>query len=178
MKASLFLVLLLIPGIFLKAQTPQKIGHADWQFIFSQLPEYRQIEGELKSFDAQLQAQLKQKTQELEVKFKEYKALPATTPDAIKKDKESELSYLQQNLQKFTEDAQVSFQKKQGELVTPVFDKVGKAIKDVATENGFAYIVNPQTTDGTDILLFADNKFDISNLVLTKLGVDVSKITN
>jgi outer membrane protein len=174
MKPILLCLIAFLVTFQLQSQVPQKIGHADWQFIFSQLPEYRQIEEELKSFDTQLKTQLKQKGMELEAKYKEYKALPVTTLETIKKDKESELTYLQQNLQKFTEDAQVSFQKKQAELVTPVFDKVGNAIKDVATENGFAYILNPQTTEGADILLFADNKYDISNLVLKKLGVVVT----
>ena len=53
----------------------------------------------------------------------------------------------------------------------PVYTKVGKAIEDVAKEQGFAFIINPQTTAGDDILLFSDEKFDISNSVLKKLGV-------
>jgi outer membrane protein len=39
-------------------------------------------------------------------------------------------------------------QKKQNELVAPVFAKVGKAIEDVAVENGYAYIINPQMVGG------------------------------
>jgi outer membrane protein len=57
----------------------------------------------------------------------------------------------------------------------PVFEKVGKAIETVAVENGFAYIINPQMMNGGDVLLFADEKYNISNLVLKKLGIDISK---
>ena len=39
--------------------TPQKIGHADWEYIFGQLPEYKQIENELKIYETQLKNQLK-----------------------------------------------------------------------------------------------------------------------
>jgi outer membrane protein len=149
----------------------QKIGHADWEYIFSQLPEYGQIENELQAYESQLQNQLKGKRLELENKYKSYQSIPANTPDAIKKDKESELAYLQENIQKFQQDAQASMQKKQTELVNPIFARVGKAIEEVAVENGYAYIMNPQMMGGGDVLLYTDQKYNISDLVLKKLGV-------
>lgn len=177
MKLTLSLLVVQVLVLQAYAQQPsQKIGHADWQYIFSQLPEYRKIESELKVFESQLENQLKVKTQELETKYKTYQALASDTPDAIRKDRESELAYLQENLQKFREEAQASIQNKQSDLIKPVFAKVGKAIEDVAKENGFAYIINPQMIGGGDVLLFADERNNISNLVLTKLGVDVSKL--
>lgn len=153
----------------------QKIGHADWEYIFGQLPEYKQIENEIRAYESQLQNQLEVKGKELENKYKAFQTIPSNTPDAIKRDKQSELAYLQDNIQKFQQEAQVSLQKKQSDLINPVFLKVGKAIEEVATENGFAYIINPQIIGGGDILLFADEKYNISNLVLKKLGVDVGK---
>lgn len=164
--------LLLIIAPFANAQEqPQKIGHADWEYIFSNMPEYKLIEAELKTFEAQLQNQLKQKNQELETKYKAYLAMPETTPDAIKNDKESELTYLQGNIQKFQQEAQQAMQKKQEELVTPVFKKIGKAIEEVAAENGYAYIINPQGMGGNDILLYSNEAYNISKLVLKKIGI-------
>ena len=156
-------------------QTPQKIGHADWEYIFSQLPEYKQIENELRTFETHLQNQLKTKREEIETKYKAYTVLAANTPDAIRKDKESELAYLQENIQKFQQDAQISMQKKQNDLVSPIFIKVGKAIEAVALENGFSYIINPEMIGGGDVLLFTDEKYNVSNLVLKKLGIELSK---
>ena len=43
------------------AETTQKIGHADWDYIFSQLPEFKKIENELKTFETQLQNQMRTK---------------------------------------------------------------------------------------------------------------------
>lgn len=150
----------------------QKIGYADWDYIFSQLPDYKQIETELKAHNSQLENQLKAKQAEFETKLKAYQSMPATTPEAIKADKERELAALQENFQKFQQDAQASFQKKQNDLMEPVFSKVGKAIEDVAKENGYSFIINPQLLGGGgDILLYSDDKYDISNLVLKKLGV-------
>src|SRR5688572_16692505 len=171
MRFSLVLFFLLASLCTVAQNSPQKIGHADWEYIFSQMPEYKQIESELGIYEAQLQNQLKLKNQELEIKYKTYTGLPASTPDAIRKDKESELTYLQQNFQKFQQDAQASMQKKQSDLINPVFAKVGKAIEEVAVENGFAYIINPQMLGGGDVLLYTNEKYNISELVLKKLGV-------
>lgn len=162
------------------AQSPQlaqKIGHADWTYIFSKLPEYKKIESELRTFETQLQNQLRTKTDELETKYRTYQTLSQDTPEAIRKDKESELAYLQENLQKFQQEAQASMQKKQTDLVNPLFAKVGKAIEEVALDNGYSYIINPQTVGGGDVLLFTDEKYDISDLVLKRLGVNETETT-
>ena len=154
--------------------TVQKIGYADWDYIFAQLPESKQVESELKTFSTQLENQLKSKYQDYETKLKAYQGMPATTPDAIRADKERELSALQESIQKFQQDAQASMQTKQNTLMEPIFSKVGKAIEEVAKENAYSFIINPQLIGGGDILLYNDEKYNISTLVLKKLGVTPS----
>jgi outer membrane protein len=159
----------------LKAQTtttaPQKIGFAEWEYIFNQLPEYKQIENAMKDHGTQLDNQMKAKYQEYDAKLKAYQAMPATTPEAIRADKERELQGLQENFQKFQQDAETSIRNKQTSLMEPVFKKVGTAIEDVAKENGYSFIINPQIIGGGDVLLYSDEKYNISNLVLKKLGI-------
>ena len=149
----------------------QKIGYADWDYIFSLMPEFKQIDSDLKTFGSQLENQMKAKYTDYETKLKSYQGMPATTPDAIKADKERELQGLQESIQKFQQDAQTSLQTKQTTLMAPDYSKVGKAIEEVAKENGFAFILAPQVASGGDILLYSDEKYDISTLVLKKLGI-------
>jgi outer membrane protein len=166
------LFLILFCGTLLSAQAQtQKIGYADWEYIFSQLPEFKQIDSELKTHSEQLQNQMRAKQQDFEAKYKAYQGMPATTPDAIKADKERELQTLQEGFQKFQQDAQSSLQKKQADLMEPVYKKVGKTIEEVAKENAFTFIINPQIVGGGDILLYSDENYNISNMVLKKLGV-------
>jgi len=153
------------------AQTTQKIGYAESDYILAQLPEFKKIESELKTHGAQLENQMKAKYDDYQAKLKAYQGMPATTPEAIKADKERELAALQENMQKFQQDAQSSFQKKQADLMDPIYKKIGKAIEEVAKENAFSFIINPQVPNGGDILLYSDDKFNISDLVLKKLGV-------
>jgi outer membrane protein len=175
--APAFLFMLLSLAAFAQPAQPagnQKVGFADWDYIFSQMPEYKQIESAVKAHGEQLQTQMKAKAQEYETKVDYYQKNGATMLDAVRKDKENELQQLQQNIQKFQQDAQASLQKKQTDLMEPVFKKVGKAIDDVAKENAYTFIINPQLVGGGDILLYQDSKFDISALVLKKMGITVT----
>src|SRR6218665_306523 len=131
------------------AQTTQKIGYADWEYIFGLMPEFKQIEAELKTHGEQLQNTLKAKSADLEAKIKAYQGMSATTPDAIRSDKERELQGMQEGIQKFQQEAQSSLQKKQS----------------------YSFIINPQMLGGGDILLYSDDKYNISDLVLKKLGI-------
>jgi outer membrane protein len=173
---KVFVVLLttLSASAFAQTGTPppvQKIGYADWEYIFTQMPEAKQIDTEMKTYGEQLQSQLKAKYAEYESKLKAYQASAATLVDAVRRDKEAELTQLQENIQKFQQDAQTSLQKKQNDLMAPVFSKIGKAVEEVAKENGFAFILAPQVVGGGDILLYSDDKYDVSSLVLKRLGI-------
>jgi outer membrane protein len=175
---TIFTLALAVASAVAFAQAPtttqapvQKIGYADWDYIFSQMPEFKQIESDLKTYNTQLENQLKAKYQDYESKVKAYQGMPATTPEAIRADKERELGLLQESIQKFQQDAQTSSQNKQNTLMEPVFTKVGKAIEDVAKENGYSFIINPQLLGGGDILLYSDEKYNISTLVLKRMGI-------
>ena len=169
---TLLTSLLCIAAILgVNAQAAQKIGYADWEYIFSQMPEFKQIEAEMRTHTTQLENQYKAKSQEFEAKYKAYQNMPATTSDIIRADKERELQTMQESIQKFQQDAQASMAKKNNDLMQPVYTKVGKAIEDVAKENGYTFIINPQLGAGSDILLYSDEKYDISDLVLKKMGI-------
>jgi outer membrane protein len=153
------------------AASLQKIGYADFEYIFSQMPEFKQIDSELKTHGEQLQNQMKTKYTDYETKLKAYQAGAATMTDAIRAAKETELTQLQQAIQKFQQDAQASVQKKQTDLMAPVMTKIKANIATVAKENQYAFIINGQISGGGDVLLSSDEKYDVSLLVLKKMGI-------
>jgi outer membrane protein len=59
------------------AQEGQKIGYADWDYIFGAMPEFKQIDTQLKAHGDQLQTQVQAKSKEIEDKLKVYQALPS-----------------------------------------------------------------------------------------------------
>ncbi len=134
------------------------------------MPESKQIESELKSLQTQLKNQIDGKYQEFQNKLQDYNANINNMIDAVKANTERELQQMQQNIEKLQQDAQVKVQNKNNALMEPVFAKVGKAIEDVAKENGYTFILSQQI-GGLDVILYGDEKNDVSDLVLKKLGV-------
>lgn len=171
---SAFFILALNAGVLL-AQNNIKIGYTDPEYILQQLPEYKQIESELKTYEKQLQAQIDNKMKDYQTKLEAYQQMisnPNGVPDVVRQDKEKELLGMQSNIKEFEESALSSLQKKQAALLDPAINKVEAAIKSVAEENGYTYIFNSSAGGSVSIILFAKNKDeDISALVLKKLGV-------
>ncbi|MCV9388532.1 OmpH family outer membrane protein [Reichenbachiella ulvae] len=168
---SLIAVLVLVSvSVAASAQGTFKFGYTNVEYILSQMPEAKQVDSEYKTYESQLQNQLQAKGQEFQTKLQEYQQGAATMTDIMRADKESELTNLQARLENFQKDAQVSLQKKQSELYAPLFEKIGNAIKAVRTENGYDAIFSTGVP-GVDILLDADEKYDVSDLVFKKLGI-------
>lgn len=149
---------------------PLKVGYADVDYIFSQMPESKAIETELKSTQTQLKNSIDTKYQEFQKKVQDYQANLPNMLEAVRQNTERELQQLQQNLEKLQADAQTTIETKRAQLMDPVYKKVGKGIEDVAKENGFTFVLNQQV-GGLDVILYGDEKMDVSDLVLKKLGV-------
>ena len=169
-KLALLAVLGLITFISHAQTATTKVGYADVDYIFSQMPESKQIDSELKSLQTQLKNQIDTKYQDYQKKLADYQANINNMIDAVRANTERELVQMQQNIEKLQQDAQTTVQTKQTTLMDPVFKKVGKAIEDVAKENGFTFILSQQI-GGLDVILYGDEKMDVSDLVLKKLGV-------
>ncbi len=173
MKKLVLLFVLALGTIATQAQAPAtsaKIGFADVDYIFTQMPEHKQIETELQSTQNQLKNQIDGKYQEFQKKLADYQANINTMLDAVRQNTERELTQLQENLQRLQQDAQVTIENKRNQLMEPVFQKVAQAIEDVAKENGYTFILNQQI-GGLDVILYGDEKNNVSDLVLKKLGV-------
>ena len=170
----IFILAFLVAAVSAKAQDSGiKIGYTNAEYILSNMPEAKQIESELKSYEQQLTAQMESKSKDFETKVQEYQRSAENMIPEVRADKERELQSLQQSIQKFQQDAQTSLQRKQGELLQPAFDKIQKAIDEVAKANGYSHVLNSgQPEVGLNILLYARDEDNISDLVLKQLGIE------
>jgi outer membrane protein len=76
------------------------------------------------------------------------------------KKREEEIGQLEQQMQQ-------QVQEKKQTTLQPILEKVNKAIADVAKEQGLVYVFD--STAG--MLLYADDKLDVTPAVKTKLGI-------
>ena len=148
-----------------------KIGYTNAEYLLGLLPEAKQIEADLRAYETQLQNQLKAKYQDLQTKIGDYQANEASYNELIKADKQRELTGLQESPQQFQTDAEQSLVTKRNQLLQPAVEKIGTAIQAVAEENGFSMVLSAGSP-GFDVLLYASEKHDVSELVLKKLGID------
>jgi outer membrane protein len=65
--------------------------------------------------------------------------------------------------------AQDDFEKKQRDLLTPIFEKAQAAIKEVAQANKFTYIFDSSRSKG--VLVYTEGGENVMPLVKAKLGI-------
>lgn len=163
---------LLVAGLSASAQDKHlKIGYTNVEAIVGQLPESKQIETDLKTYKTQLDNQLQTKGKEFQEKYEAYEKGKSLMSDLVRKDKETELQFMNNQLEEFQKNAEASMAKKQEALLQPILTRVQKAIDDVANENGYSYIFNSDGGMGLSIILHAPEKDDVTPLVLKKMGV-------
>ncbi|MEM6298291.1 MAG: OmpH family outer membrane protein [Bacteroidota bacterium] len=171
---SLFLPLLFITTATL-AQTP-KIGFTDPQQVLEKLPEFKIKQSEFEDYKKVLAKQMETKQQAFQAALQagEAKVQGGAAPVEIQQIREN-LEKMQQELVQLEQESNQKLAKKNDELITPLFDKIIKAIDDVAKEGSYDFIITRTDATGSEILLYGKEELDITNLVLKKMGVTVSE---
>ena len=120
----------------------QKFGRVDLASIVPNMPEYQEAVANLETYGKDLQDQLEQIMVEFNTLYANYEKSAATMTDSVRQLKERELAELQQRYQDFSQIAQQDIQRKETELMTPIYDKANEAVKKVASEGGYTAIFN------------------------------------
>jgi outer membrane protein len=149
------------------AQNPVKIGYIDFNTLITAMPGVDSVKIKLQKYQQSLSDQMDAMGAEFENKYMDYQSKSAGMSDLIKQTKEKELTDLQSRIDAFKAKAQQDFQAKQQELLQPIVDKAKAAIKDVARENKYTYVINAIE----DIMLYSEPGDDIMGLVKKKLGI-------
>ena len=146
-----------------------KIGHINTSELLEEMPEMIEAQDSLQKFNEAIQAQYLSMTNELQSKFERYQASVQEGKDrAILEIMEKEIQLLQKNIQDFEETANDNLATKREDLMGPILEKAEKAIKDVAAEGKYTYILD--STKGGAVLYGAESN-DISGAVKKKLGL-------
>lgn len=150
------------------AQT--KIGTIDSEFIVGLMPETQIVLKRSQAYGAKLDSLFAIKTKKYSTKLKNYQDKQKTLSDLLRKTLLSELEELDKEIRKYRVNGNKLMQLKQNELMRPLYKKLGNAIKEVAKQNGYTQVL---TTTGNQFV-YLDDKFDITKLVMNKLGIKES----
>lgn len=162
MKKIIIVMLLIAP----MALSAQKFGHINTQELFAQMPEVAQIKLKMDTIQGQYEAQLASMNEEIQKKAQDYQAQEATMPDAVKQIRQQELQEMQQRIQLFYQTAEQDIQKKQQDLLTPVHERMAKAIKAVGERENYTYIF-----DSAAMVHIGNDAIDATPAVKKELGI-------
>lgn len=142
----------------------QKIGHIDRTALIKAMPETAEVEKKLSGIQEQYASEFQAMEQDYNKLVQEAQANGNTWPEAIRQTKIKAIQDKEQQIAQFEQTATTDIQEQQAALYQPIIDKAGKAISDVAKENGFIYIID----SSLGVLLYTGGE-DIMELVKTKL---------
>ncbi len=147
----------------------QKIGHINSLELLSVMPEMLKAQEEVKKYAKTFEDQLTKMQGEYKEKVEAYQkmAKDPKTSEAIKEVKVNEIQDLEQRILKLNKSGEQKVQEKEQELTEPILKKADDAIKAVAKEKGYSYIIDASS----GALLHAEDKDNLLPAVKAKLGI-------
>ena len=138
---SLFVALLMaLPMTFTYAQS--KVAHIDTQKLIGEMPEVIAAQKQLEQLEKTYTSEIENTYKEFQTKAQSYSADAANQTDVTNQARQKELETMQQNINQYRETAAQDLQKKQVEMMRPLYDKARAAIEKVAAAQGFDYVLD------------------------------------
>lgn len=147
----------------------QKVGYLNTQEILAMMPELKEANSNLEVMKTMFSKKGQEMLQALQQKYGELQQKQAAGEIApVELEKQSaQLKVDEEALRQFESESQQKMYAKSEELLKPIQEKVDAAIREVATENGYSYIID--NSQGT--ILYADPSSNVIDLVKVKLGL-------
>lgn len=158
-------------GLCLGAVQAQRYAVIDTKYILSKLPEYQKAQKQLDDISNLWQAEIDQKSAQLDKLKSDYEAEKVMLSDDLKQKREDQIFNANKDLldlQRKRFGFEGDLFKKRQELIKPIQDKVYDAIQKLAVSRLYDFILDK--SEGITVI-FADPKLDKSDDVLRTLGV-------
>ena len=165
MKLKYLLTVFAFVMFSLIANAQSKVGTVDTDYIISKMPEFTSVQEQAKAYNADLEKQLQSKVADYQSKLEIYQK--GGFSDVMKKTKEEELIRLEQEINQFKQNGVQLAQLKQQELLRPLYQKITKAISEIAKAGNYSQILNLGSVE----LAYFDEGHDITKKVMAKLDI-------
>ncbi len=175
MKKVILVIAIAVFGFFGTADAQQKIGHLNSADILQAMPEFKTMQTELQAYKDQMTKVLQGMYEDYGKKQEDLQKMTKETPDAIVETKIKELQDLQQRISDFENKINDDLATKQQEKLKPINDKYLKAVKEVATTNGYSYIID--IVSGA-VAYYPEATNDVTSLVMKQMGITPAPKTN
>lgn len=149
----------------------QQIAYVDAEYVSKHIPEYVNAQKQLDELSTKWQNDVDNQFAQIEKLYQAYQNDQELLNADMRRRREDEIVNKEKEVkeyqrQKFGFEGELFQQRTR--LIDPIQAKVSKAIKDVATAKGLDLILD-KADEGS--FLYANPKLDISNEIVTKLGL-------
>lgn len=168
MKTKTFLIAFFMLFSFFAGA--QKFAYVDTQYILENIPDYQTAQNTIDNISMEWQKELETKFAQIDKLYKNYQSESFLLSEDMKTKRQNEIIDKEKEakeLQKKYFGTEGDLFKKRQELVKPIQEKVYNAIEDLAKEMNFAIIFDRA---GNANIMYADEKYDKSDEVLSRLG--------
>lgn len=150
----------------------QKFAYVDSQYILEKMPEYNAAQKKLDDMSDAWQKEAEAKFNEIDKMYKDYQKEQILLPEDMKIKRQDEIANKEKELKEFQKakfGVNGELYTKRQELIKPIQEKIFKAIKEMAEQGSYTFVLDKS---GTTNILYADPKNDKTDAVIKKLGVN------
>lgn len=156
----------------------QKIGYIDSNYILEKLPEYAQIQQQIDRLASDWERELDGIQNEVEEMFRNYQARELLYTPEERKTKQDEIVAKEDEMETmrmryFGPEGELFRQ--QETLMRPLQERILTAIEAVSTREGYDFVFDK---GGDYVFVFTRDQYDLSDLVLEELGIDLRELGN
>lgn len=148
----------------------QKYACVNTEYVTTNVPDYVNAQKRVLKFAEEWQQELDEKFAELDNLRKSYQQEAYLLPDNLRQRRQEELKTKEQEvraLQRQRFGTGGDLDRKREEFLKPVQDRIYSAIERIANEKNYAFVFDKSASS---TLIFANEKYDISDQVLELLG--------
>ncbi len=144
----------------------QKFAYITSNVLLEQAPGRADAEAQFAKESAPYQAEIKRMSDSLNAMVAAFEKKQATLTPAQREAQGKEIQTKEASYQARAKEIQDKQNARQGELVSPILDRIKLAIEDVRIEGGYSFIFN---TDGNSPIVAQDKNLNVTDRVLAKL---------
>jgi outer membrane protein len=166
MKISTILFLFItITGV-----SQSKVGTVDVDFILSNMPELPAIQKQIEEYGKELDAEFNKNLEAYNALVKEYTDGEVGFTIAQKKTKQEEIVNSESELNKFQQNGSKLINLRRDDLLRPLYQKIGVSLEKIAAAEGYTQVLQLD-----NMVVYADNAYDITLTILKDLGITIEE---
>ncbi|ARV13847.1 OmpH family outer membrane protein [Polaribacter sp. SA4-12] len=169
MKSKIIFICIALLSTVSIAQS--KVGTVDSEYIVKLMPETKIVAKRSQAYGAKLDSSFSIKLKEYQTKIDAFKKNEKTMEDAVRKADYKELAEMEADIKKYQQNGNKLMQLKSEELMRPLYRKLSEAITLVSKAENYTQVL---TISGNEFA-YIDTNFDITELVLKNLGIEIPK---